>query len=113
MLTRLVKECPERPVVIDDGSSYDPIEYVGICDYHRLKHKGKQGFWSNWNYALEICKHSNDEYFTFLADDFHGVKWDLLNTFKQKEPFAFTLLNDGRKNCFTKFPRFHFNNILF
>lgn len=104
MLKRLIAECPEKPVVIDDGSSYDPTEFLKISDYYRLNHKGKEGFWFNWDYALKICRESDDEYFTFLADDFHCVKWDLLGTFKQEEPFAFNLLNDGRKNCFTTFP---------
>lgn len=103
MLKRLIEECPERPIVIDDGSDFDPMDFVPISDFYRLNHKGREGFWANWDYAMKICKHSKDDYFTFLADDFYSVKWDLLETIKQDEPFAFNLLNDGRKNCFTQF----------
>jgi len=100
MLARLIDECPEKPVVIDDGSDFDSLLFAKKCDFYRLNHKGKQGFWANWDYALKICQASDDEYFTFLADDFHSVQWDVLGTFKREEPFAYNLLNDGRTQCF-------------
>ena len=104
MLSRIINQCPERPVVIDDGSSFKPDFFLKKCKFHRLRHGGKSGFWYNWHYALQICKQSKDEYFTFLADDFYNVKWDLLNKIKQEDSFAVNLLNDGRKNCFVVYP---------
>ena len=100
MLKRLIEECPEKPIVIDDGSDFDAMPFVGMCEFHRLNHKGRKGFWANWHYALQRCKASDDEYFTFLADDFHSVQWDVLSRFKQERPFAYNLLNDGRTQCF-------------
>lgn len=100
MLARLIDECPERPVVIDDGSDFDSLLFAKKCDFHRLEHKGREGFWENWDYALKICEASNDEYFTFLPDDFSSVQFDVLETFKQEKPFAYNLLNDGRTQCF-------------
>ena len=100
MLSRLIEECPERPIVIDDGSDFDAMPFVNRCDFYRLNHKGREGFWANWDYALKICQASDDDYFTFLADDFHSVQWDVLKIFKREEPFAYNLLNDGRTECF-------------
>ena len=100
MLKRLIEECPEKPIVIDDGSDFDAMPFVGMCEFHRLNHKGREGFWANWHYALQRCKDSDDEYFTFLADDFHSVDWETLARFKREKPFAYNLLNDGRTQCF-------------
>ena len=100
MLSRLIDECPIKPVVIDDGSDFDLTPFLKKCDFYRLNHGGKEGFWYNWHYALQICKDSEDDYFTFLADDFYGVDWDVLELFKRDRPFAYNLLNDGRTECF-------------
>jgi len=100
MLSRLIDECPERPIVIDDGSDFDAMPFVNRCDFYRLNHKGREGFWANWDYALKICQASDDDYFTFLADDFHSVQWGVISKFKREEPFAYNLLNDGRTECF-------------
>jgi len=100
MLKRLIEECPEKPIVIDDGSDFDAMPFVGSCEFHRLTHKGREGFWVNWHYALQRCKASDDEYFTFLADDFHSVQWGVIDKFKREKPFAYNLLNDGRTECF-------------
>lgn len=103
MLSRIIDECPERPIVIDDGSTFDSLLFAKKAEFYRLNHKGKTGFWANWDYALKICQASDDDYFTFLADDFHDVRWDILDTFKLDKPFAYNLLNDGRKVQFIKY----------
>ena len=103
MLNKVIDQCPERPVVIDDGSDFDPLTFAKKSDFYRLNHKGRRGFWANWDYALKICQASDDNYFTFLADDFLNVQWDVLETFKRDKPFAYNLLNDGRTAQFIRF----------
>ena len=81
MLLRLLKELEgENVVVIDDGSTYDPTEHLDYCEYHRVSHKGKKGFWVNWNMMLEIAKESNDTEFIFLPDDIHSIELDRLRS---------------------------------
>jgi hypothetical protein len=80
MLMRLLRECPagEQVIALDDGSDYDPSEHMKLCRYIRTQHWGKMGFWQKWQYAFDLCRNSRDEYFTFLADDMHGVEWHRL-----------------------------------
>lgn len=78
MLLRVLRECPsgESVVVLDDGSTYDPTEHQQYCQYIRTQHWGKTGFWQKWQYAFDLCRISDDEYFTFLADDMREINWD-------------------------------------
>jgi glycosyltransferase involved in cell wall biosynthesis len=77
MLLRLLKELKgERIRVIDDGSKYNPDEHLKYCDYYRVSHKGKEGFWVNWNFMLELAKESTDTEFIFLPDDIHAFDID-------------------------------------
>lgn len=78
MLMRLLRECPtdERVVVIDDGSRYEPTEHIKLCHYIRTQHYGKEGFWRKWQHAFDLCRISEDDYFTFLADDMTDIQWE-------------------------------------
>lgn len=79
MLLRLLKELEgESVVVVDDGSKYNPDEHLNYCDYYRVSHKGKEGFYVNWNFMLELAKDSNDNEFIFLQDDLNNVELDRL-----------------------------------
>ena len=79
MLLRLLKELQgEQVVVVDDGSSYNPDKHLKYCDYYRVSHKGREGFWVNWNFMLQIAQESNDNEFIFLQDDLHSVDLDRL-----------------------------------
>lgn len=93
----------ERIVVIDDGSTYESKHFWNRCEYHRLTHKGKQFFWLNWDYAFDICKQSNDEFFMFLPDDFSDIDSNRINDIYNMSDglFAYNLLNDGRPPCWT------------
>lgn len=78
-LLRLLKELEgEQIVVLDDGSTYPPDKHLWYCDYYRLSHKGKQGFYVNWNFALEIAQESTDTEFIFLPDDIYDFDIDRL-----------------------------------
>lgn len=79
MLLNLLKELEGESVsVIDDGSKYNPSAHLNYCDYYRVSHKGKEGFYVNWNLMLDIAKESNDNEFIFLQDDLHNVELDRL-----------------------------------
>ena len=102
MLSRLLDEV--TGIVIDDGSDYDYSPFIGRCDYHRLPHGGKEYFWSTWNYALELCKESNSDFFLFLPDDVHDIDIETIhslhNTLKS-DPYAFNYLNVGHNTGWT------------
>jgi hypothetical protein len=103
MLKRVIEQCPEKPIVIDDGSNFDPMPFVGISEFHRLRHKGKELFYKNWQYALDICKQSDNDFFLFLPDDFLNVqhkKTKYINN-NVKGNYVYNLLNDGRPEIWT------------
>lgn len=83
-------------VVIDDGSEYKALPFLDKCDYYRFDHKGKEGFWLQWQYALDIAKESNDDWFFFAPDDISNVNMAEIERLTQsKEPFAFNYMNIG------------------
>ena len=94
----------QRVVVIDDGSTYDPIPFVGHCEYYRLNHKGKEEFYLNWKYAFSICKDSSDDFFMFMPDDFKFVDSQRVKKIYQHlkdDLYVMNLLNDNRPPCWT------------
>lgn len=79
MLLRLLKELEgEKVIVVDDGSAYDSSEHLNYCDYYRVSHKGKKGFWVNWNFMFELAEETDDNEFIFLQDDLYDVELDRL-----------------------------------
>ena len=67
MLKQVVKELEgENFIVLDDESSFD-IDSLD-CSFIQFEHVGKEGFWRSWNYALKLCKESDDNFFLFLQD---------------------------------------------
>jgi len=102
MLKQVVKELEgENLVVLDDGSSFD-LDSLD-CSFVQFEHMGKAGFWRSWNYALELCKESDDDFFLFMPDDHLQLELKrikkLHNQFKSK-PYIYNTVNDGRENCF-------------
>lgn len=79
MLLSLLKELEgERITVIDDGSDYLPYPHIEYCEYLRTNHKGKVGFWSQWDFMFRIAKETDDNEFIFLQDDLENVRLDEL-----------------------------------
>ncbi len=109
MLLNLVRELrrklpDERIVVIDDGSDFDPMLFVHICEFHRLVHKGKEQWWKNWQYAFDICKESGDDFFAFMPDDWWDI-WvdDIMQIHKDASgAYAFNFYNNNMKQSWTK-----------
>lgn len=103
MLAKVIEQCPEKPVVIDDGSDFDPLLFAKKCEFHRLRHKGKEQYFLNWQYAFEICKQSDDDFFLFIPDDFSDIDYVRIDAiFNIMDGlFAYNLLNDGRPSCWT------------
>jgi len=96
MLARLCKELEgEKIAILDDGSDYDPKDFLKH-DYYRFPHGGKMGFWKIWDYALEICEESDDDWFLFLADDFYKIDLDKIRqTVKGLSKYCFNIANIG------------------
>ena len=103
MLKKVIEQCPEKPYVIDDGSDFDAMQFVARSYFHRLRHKGKEQYYLNWQYAFEICKQSDDDFFLFLPDDFLQIDFDTIHKLHSqiKGKYAYNLLNDGRPQCWT------------
>lgn len=100
MLLRLLKELKgESVTVIDDGSEYDPSEHLNYCEYYRLSHHGKEGFWVNWNFMLGLAKESNDREFIFLPDDIHDFEIDRMR--KDYKGGALNVLDVGADRGWT------------
>lgn len=100
MLLRLLKELEgENVIVVDDGSTYDPSEHLRYCDYYRVSHKGKEGFWVNWNLMLEIAKESDDDEFIFLQDDLYDI--DLARLRADYKGGALNLMEIGKDRGWT------------
>lgn len=103
LLEKVINQCPEKPYVIDDGSDFDVMPFVSKSYFHKLKHKGKEHFYKNWQYALDICKQSDDDFFLFLPDDFINVEHTKINYIKSnvQGPYVYNILNDGRPEIWT------------
>jgi len=103
MLEKVIEQCPEKPYVIDDGSDFDCMPFVGKCFFHRLRHKGREQYYLNWQYAFEICKQSDDDFFLFLPDDFLNVEHVKIKHIHSNVhgKYTYNLLNDGRPPCWT------------
>ena len=106
MLLNLLKELEgEKPTVIDDGSKYDFSEHEKLCNYLRVDHVGKKGYWTNWNIALAMCDMSDNDFFLFMPDDISDVDIKAIRRLGQSlkdEFYAFNYLNDGRDSCWGK-----------
>ncbi len=81
MLHNLLKECLSHDnelLIIDDRSGYD-YERLGKLNrtdwviFESLEHTGKKGFWKKWDYAINECKFSSNNWFLFLPDDVTNV----------------------------------------
>jgi len=103
MLAKVIDQCPEKPIVIDDGSDFDSLLFAKKCEFHRLQHKGKEQYFLNWQYAFEICKQSNDDFFLFLPDDFLDIDFKTIHKLHSqiKGKYVYNLLNDGRSKIWT------------
>lgn len=103
MLAKVIEQCPEKPIVIDDGSDFDPLLFAKKCEFHRLRHKGKEQYFLNWQYAFKICAESNEDFFLFLPDDFLNVDYKTIEYLytNLKGKYAYNLLNDGRPQYWT------------
>lgn len=101
MLHRLLDEVGHS-IVIDDGSTYKALPFLDKCDYYRFSHKGKEGFWLQWQYAFDIAKESGADKFIFMPDDIYNVNLDEIDRLTQiKEPFAFNYMNVGENRGWT------------
>jgi len=98
MLMSLLKELhgKDEIIVMDDGSNYDPYPYLEYCDYYRSEHMGKEGFWVQWQSALNLCNVSGHDWFLFLQDDLKNVEYDKIRKATgDLDLFAFNVVNMG------------------
>jgi len=104
---------PDEAYIIDDGSDFAawPTKH-----FHRVPHAGKAGFWRNWNYALKLCRASEDDLFIFTQDDLLHVDYDRIQRLHEEfkhEPYALNIQYDGRLICWTKYmPTFYRDDIM-
>lgn len=101
MLLNLLKELRgERVTVIDDGSTYLPYPHIEYCDYYRTKHKGKVGFWSQWDFMFQLALETDDQEFIFLPDDIRNLRLEELRA--DYKGGCLNVLNVGADRGWTK-----------
>ena len=95
MLSNLLDEIGHS-IVIDDGSTYPVASLLDKCDYYRFSHKGKEGFWMQWQHAFDIARESGEDWFFFGPDDICNVQIDKIKELSQfDKPFALNYMNIG------------------
>jgi hypothetical protein len=105
-LQSLIKELPERPIVIDDGSEYPTKEIHGCSQYLRFAHQGREGFYRLWDYALKLCRDSKDDWFLFLQDDVDSVQFEEIQRITANlDLYAFNIMNRGPDRGWTNAPK--------
>jgi hypothetical protein len=91
--------------VVDDASEFNVHNELpqNTHVYIAPKHRGKTGYWQQWNVALEFAKQHTATHVCFMPDDFEGLDVErLINTINgllPTHPFAINLVNDGREEC--------------
>lgn len=96
LLLRLLKELQgEQIVCIDDGSNYDPKDHTHYCEYYRTPHRGKAGFWKQWQLMFDIAEESTDDEFIFLQDDLYNVDLEGLRQVDTPDKYALNLMDMG------------------
>ena len=104
MLNQILNQLrSEKPVVLDDGSSYF-IDYDNVI---RFAHGGKQEFWRKWFVAFELAKGSEDDFFMFMPNDFLDLDLTKIKKIHKKlkdNPYVYNIINDGRDTCWNSQP---------
>lgn len=102
MLSNLLNELGHC-VVVDDGSQYDAEPFADRCDYYRFTHKGKEGFYLQWQYIFDICRESDDDWFMFIQDDVSNVYMKGIKDVCSQlgEEYAFNFMRRGKDRGWT------------
>ncbi len=95
LLMRLLKELSGKVIVLDDGSDYDPTPHQEHCEYYRMKHHGKEGFWKLWLHMLAMAEDTEADEFLFLQDDVYNVDLEGLQNVETPELYALNVMDVG------------------
>lgn len=101
----LVKELHGKDdiVIVDDGSDFDPIPFLDYGEFYRFQHKGRDGYWLQYQYMLEIAQESDHKWFMFIQDDVSDVQFDEIKRVCEaiNPPYAFNFMNRGADRRWT------------
>lgn len=101
----LIKELhgKDKIVVFDDGSTFDADPYLEYCDFYRFQHKGRNGYWLQYQYMFEVAQESTDDWFMFIQDDISKVQLERIKEICDKLPipYAFNFLRAGADRRWT------------
>lgn len=102
-LLSLLKSLQGNIIVVDDGSTYDPTRHLQYCEYYRFSHKGKVGFWMQWQYMMELAQESDDDWFLFTQDDVSDIQLDKIKQICEsiEGDYAFNFMRRGSKRGWT------------
>ena len=100
MLRETVKPLKgEKYTIIDDGSDHEEM----LPNTIKIEHQGRAGFIDVFNFAFEICKNTDDDFFMFMPDDYTEMNIpmvrELFEQFKG-QPFIYNMVKDQRESCF-------------
>lgn len=105
-----LRKVDQSKLIIDDESDYPFINLKKLTDKDkqlttvRMHHCGKVGFYKLWDFALDQCEKSNDDFFLFIPDDFTQIDFErIIETHNRLNNRAYVcnVVNDGRTQQWT------------
>tara|TARA_R110000868_G_scaffold119513_5_gene317273 strand:- start:16456 stop:17121 length:666 start_codon:yes stop_codon:yes gene_type:complete len=100
----------QSKLIIDDESDYPFSNLSKLAKKDpklttvRMHHCGKKGFYKLWDFALDQCEKSNDDFFLFLPDDYTEIDFErIMETHNRLNDRAYVcnVVNDGRPQQWT------------
>lgn len=113
-----LRSIDQSKLIIDDESDYPFKNLEKLCDKDkqltvvRMNHCGKKGFYKLWDFALDQCEKSTDDFFLFLPDDYTNIDFErIFETHKKLNNRAYVcnVVNDGRTQQWTIAKEQHFD----
>lgn len=99
MLMNVVKELHGKDdiVIIDDGSTFPAEPFLDYGKFYRFRHKGRDGYWIQYQYMMEIAQESDHQWFMFIQDDISQVQYEEIKRICDDlpEPYAFNFMRRG------------------
>lgn len=105
MLMKLVKELHGKDdiVIVDDGSAFDATPFLDYAEFYRFQHKGREGYWLQYQYMFEIAQESDHKWLMFIQDDVSDVQFDEIKKVCNaiNPPYAFNFMSRGSDRRWT------------
>lgn len=104
MLANSIRELAEfgNVTVIDDGSTITPTHNPT----YSFPNGGKKEFWHRYNFAFNLTKKSDADYFLFVPDDFSLYDLERIkrqvHSFRRNNKWVLNVMRDKRDECWVR-----------